>query len=586
MLLSGGGRMEYGEYYKSFDPEPYYRERGWLIGNGKVGGKAKGLSFAHEVLKSNGMLEEVFLPRCTFVITTSVFEEFMEENRLWDRLLDLREHSDAPKLHRICQEAVLPQSVDEDLERILDLIDTPMSVRSSSILEDDVNLSFAGKYATKFVANSGDRASRRKDLEAAIKEVYASTYNPAAREYKRKHNILWGGERMGVLIQPIVGRMRENKYYPELAGAAFSQVFRRPSPRIKKEDGVARICFGLGTRTVDRSFARTFYLTNPNLRPEGNRPSEIVSHSQEQFDYVDIEHNAFMTAYAANYIKMISKKHKMAQTYLQWFDDNMFHWLLADTNDMVAPRAVFTFAELPQKCPQLFIRIKRLLQLFEKELQLPTDMEFTYESAEDEFTLVQLRPLSVYDDRGKVEIPAVDPEKVILRGNRMVANGRLENISHIVYVDPELYGKTPDFYDVARAIGDINEKLDGERYLLVGPGRWGSSNPVLGVPVQYSELSNSGCLVELGIPSKGMAPELSYGTHFFLDLDGDNILYLPVFDGEKGNIYNKEWFDSRSWISTHHPAVRHYHGTFDVLLDGDSEVGIVIDKGDTEVKGK
>ncbi len=158
--------MEYGEYYKSFDPEPYYRERGWLIGSGKVGGKAKGLSFAHEVLKSNGMLEEVFLPRCTFVITTSVFEEFMEENRLWDRLLDLREHSDAPKLHRICQEAVLPQSVDEDLERILDLIDTPMSVRSSSILEDDVNLSFAGKYATKFVANSGDRASRRKDLEA------------------------------------------------------------------------------------------------------------------------------------------------------------------------------------------------------------------------------------------------------------------------------------------------------------------------------------------------------------------------------------------------------------------------------------
>ena len=409
--------MEYGEYYKSFDPEPYYRERGWLIGSGKVGGKAKGLSFAHEVLKSNGMLEEVFLPRCTFVITTSVFEEFMEENRLWDRLLDLREHSDAPKLHRICQEAVLPQSVDEDLERILDLIDTPMSVRSSSILEDDVNLSFAGKYATKFVANSGDRDSRRKDLEAAIKEVYASTYNPAAREYKRKHNILWGGERMGVLIQPIVGRMRENKYYPELAGAAFSQVFRRPSPRIKKEDGVARICFGLGTRTVDRSFARTFYLTNPNLRPEGNRPSEIVSHSQEQFDYVDIEHNAFMTAYAANNIKMISKKHKMAQTYLQWFDDNMFHWLLADTNDMVAPRAVFTFAELPQKCPQLFIRIKRLLQLFEKELQLPTDMEFTYESAEDEFTLVQLRPLSVYDDRGKVEIPAVDPEKVILFGS-------------------------------------------------------------------------------------------------------------------------------------------------------------------------
>ncbi|HAH69572.1 MAG TPA: pyruvate, phosphate dikinase, partial [Synergistaceae bacterium] len=166
--------MEYGEYYKSFDPEPYYRERGWLIGSGRVGGKAKGLSFAYEILKSNGMLDEVCLPRCTFVITTSVFEEFMEENRLWDRLLDLREHSDAPKLHRICQDAHLPESLDMDLEMILDTIDTPMSVRSSSILEDDVNLSFAGKYATKFVSNSGDRASRRRGLEAAIKEVYAS----------------------------------------------------------------------------------------------------------------------------------------------------------------------------------------------------------------------------------------------------------------------------------------------------------------------------------------------------------------------------------------------------------------------------
>lgn len=586
MSFNGGRRMEYGEYYRSFDPAPYYRKRGWLIGKGKVGGKAKGLSFAYEVLKANGMLDEVFMPKYTFVITTSVFEEFMEQNRLWDRLLDLREHSDAPELHRICQEAELPDSIDKDLERILDTIDTPMSVRSSSILEDDVNLSFAGKYATRFVPNSGDRVSRRKGLEAAIKEVYASTYNPAAREYKRKHNILWGGERMGVLIQPIVGRMRDNKYYPELAGAAFSQVFRRPSPRIKKEDGVARICFGLGTRTVDRTFARTFYLTNPNLRSEGNRPDQIVSHSQEQFDYVDIENNAFLTSYAEHYIKMITKKHKMAQSYLQWYDGNMFHWLLADTRDMVAPRSVFTFAELPQKCPNLFKRIKKLLHLFEQELQLPCDMEFTYEPEGDEFTLVQLRPLSVYDDKGKVEIPEVSPDKIILRGNRMVANGRLENIKHIIYVDPDLYGKTPDFYDVARAIGDINEKLDGERYLLVGPGRWGSSNPLQGVPVQYSELSNSGCLVELGIPSSGMAPELSYGTHFFLDLDGDNILYLPVFDGEEGNVYNKEWFDSRDWISTYHQAVRHYQGNFDILLDGDSEIGIVIDKGGTEVKGK
>jgi hypothetical protein len=570
--------MEYGEFYRNFDPVPYYKDRGWLIGDGMIGGKAKGLSFAHAVLEKNGLLGEVFLPRYSFVITTSVFEEFMEQNKLWDRLMGLREYSDAPELYRICQEAVLPASIDKDIEYILDSIDTPISVRSSSILEDDVNLSFAGKYATKFVPNYGDRNSRRRGLEAAVKEVYASTYNPAAREYKRKHGITWGGERMGVLVQSVVGRAHGSHYYPELAGAAFSQVFRRPSPRINKEDGVARICFGLGTRTVDRSFARTFYLTNPNLRPEGNRPADVVVHSQEKFDYIDMENNAFMTAPVRSFMREITRNHKMAQAYIQWYDGGMFHWLLADTNYMQSPRPVFTFAELPQRCPQLFDRLKKLLHLFERELQLPADMEFTYECEGNLFTLVQLRPLSVYDDRGKVKIPDVEPEKIILKADRMVANGRLEGVRHIIYVDPDLYGKSPDFYDVARAVGEINKELDGERYLLVGPGRWGSSNPSLGVPVRYSELSNSGCLVEIGIPSKGMTPELSYGTHFFLDLDGDNILYLPVFDGVNDNIYNKEWFENNKWRPADHPAVRHYEGLFDVLLDGDSEIGVVIDR--------
>ena len=559
---------------------PFYRERGWLIGSGRVGGKGKGLAFAHHILEKNGLLERVQLPEYNFVITTSVFEEFMEQNNLWERLLNLREHSDSPELYRICSEAKLPASLDEPLEKILDLIETPLSVRSSSILEDDVNLSFAGKYATRFTANSGTREQRRADLEAAIKTVYASTYNPAAREYKRKHGIKWGGERMAVVIQPIVGRKYSELYYPELAGAAFSKVFRRPSPRIKKEDGVVRICFGLGTRTVDRSFARTFYLTNPNLRPEGGKPDDIMAHSQENFDYIDLKNECFSTEHISGVVKDIMLRHRMAQSYLQWYDDNSFHWIHSDVRNMFAPRPVFTFAELPSRCPKLFQRIRTLLPLFERELQLPVDMEFAYEAADDIFTLVQLRPLSVYDDKGRVKIPHVEPEKIILRGDRMVANGRLENIRHIVYVDPEIYGTKADFSDVARAVGEINDSLDGERYILAGPGRWGSSNPTLGVPVRYSELSNSGCLVELGIPHKGMAPELSYGTHFFLDLDGDNILYLPVFDGAKNNVYNREWFDSHEWTRTSHPAVRHYEGLFDVLLDGDTETGVIIDRSE------
>lgn len=571
--------MEYGELYKKFDPSPYYRERGWLIGDGNPGGKAKGLSFAHSVLEEHGLLDDVALPEYSFVCTTSVFEEFMAQNNLWERLEGLRGHGDGPELHRICQESALPANIDGALEKILDSIEGPMSVRSSSILEDNVNLSFAGKYATRFIANQGGRGARREDLERAIKTIFASTYNPAAREYKRKHGIKWGGEHMGVLIQPLIGQAAGNMYYPELAGSAFSKVFRRPSPRIKRDDGVARICFGLGTRTVDRSFARTFYLTNPNLRPEGNKPEQIVIHSQEQFDYVDLEKNIFTTKRLSDSIDMIIKRHRMAQAFIQWYDGVMFHWLLADTDDMMYPRPVFTFSDLPKRCPKLFARIKTLLALFEREMRVPVDIEFTYDSVTDAFTLVQLRPLSVYQDLGRVEIPEDIPaERILLKGDRMVANGKLESVRHIVYVAPEVYWNRTDFHEVARAVGELNARLEGERYLLVGPGRWGSSNPLLGVPVQYNELSNSGCLVEIGIPSRGVSPELSYGTHFFLDLDGDNILYLPVFDGMKDNIYNRGWFDNNRWNETSHPAVRHYIGDFEVLLDGESERGIVIDR--------
>lgn len=572
--------MEYGELYRKFDPRPYYEERGWLIGNGRVGGKAKGLSFAHRILEERGLLMDVALPEYTFVITTSVFEDFMEINNLWERLWALREYSDSPELYRICQESILPEYINDKLEMILDRIDGPISIRSSSILEDDVNLSFAGKYATRFIANHGESASRCADLEQAIKMIYASTYNPAAREYKRKHGIKWGGERMGVLIQPLIGKTIGSMYYPELAGAAFSQVFRRPSPRIKKEDGVARICFGLGTRTVDRSFARTFYLTNPHLRPEGNKPEQIVIHSQEQFDYVDLEQNKFATERLSDSIDSIIKNHRMAQAFIQWYDGSMFHWLFTDTDDLHFPRPAFTFSDLPKRCPKLFSRIKNLLALFENEMVVPVDIEFTYETTGDVFTLVQLRPLSVYKDLGRVEIPEDLPEdKILLKGDRMVANGKLENVGHIVYVAPEVYWNRSDFHEVARAVGELNARLEGEPYLLIGPGRWGSSNPLLGVPVQYNELSNSGCLVEIGIPSRGISPELSYGTHFFLDLDGDNILYLPVFDGVKNNIYNREWFENHPWEETRHPAVRHYSGKFEVLLDGESENGIIIDRG-------
>nr|HPK07279.1 PEP/pyruvate-binding domain-containing protein [Aminivibrio sp.] len=220
--------------------------------------------------------------------------------------------------------------------------------------------------------------------------------------------------------------------------------------------------------------------------------------------------------------------------------------------------------------------VKELCSFLEERMGMPADMEFAYDTEREKLTLLQLRPLASYEEMARVAIPEVRDENVILKGNRMVSNGKLENVHHLVYVDPSVYGKDATFYEVAREIGRINHKLSGTNYILVGPGRWGSTNPKLGVPVRYNEICNCGCLVEVGILESDYTPELSYGTHFFLDLDVDGTLYLPVFDGMKGNIYNREWLGSSFYEQKRHPAVRHYTGNFSVLLDGENEVGVVI----------
>lgn len=563
-------------YYISFDPLEVYRSRNWLLGAGDVGGKAKGLAFAHSVLEERNLLDKVQLPDLTYVVTTEIFEEFMEDNHLEEVVRSADEYYDIVENF---ERSDFRPAVRNSFREILKQIESPVAVRSSSVLEDDVSLSFAGKYSTHFFGNTGTFEFRLRRLERAVKQVFASAFNPAAREYRRKHGIKLSAEKMAVLVQPIVGQLRGSYYYPELAAAAFSKVFRRPSPRVRKEDGLMRVCFGLGTRTVDRAFARTFFLSNPNIRPEGNKAMDIASHAQEEFDYVDLNHGFFLSGRLEYLMSHIMKHHKMAPAFMEWFNGEMLHWLHADTTNFGYCRPVLSFSDLPRRCPNFFRKVREVLAVMEDAMHLPVDIELTYESSTDTLSLVQLRPLSIFEDLGRREIPRDIPEEdILLKGNRMVANGSLENISTVVFVDPDIYGQSPDFYEVARAVGQANATLEGERYILVGPGRWGSANPTLGVPIQYNEISNSGCLVEVGIPSQGLTPELSFGTHFFLDLDVDNIHYLPVFDGTEGDIFNRNWFESTPYETGEHPCVRIYRGQFNVYLDGEEEVGIVVSR--------
>ncbi len=557
-------------YFSRFDAESIYAERGWLLGGGPVGGKAKGLAFAFYALQDTPLQEAVSLPPATFVVGAEIFQDFIHDNGLKWVFLE----PDNTRIELAFSKGILRDSFRRDLQKALELLgERPLAIRSSSLLEDSVQLSFAGKYDTCFSANIGGLDRRALELEDGIRSVWASLFNPAPRAYRKKHGYRDEDEAMAVLIQPIMGKPHGHLYYPELAGAAFSKVYRRPTPRVRKEDGLMRLCFGLGTRTVDRAKARVFYLTNPNLRPEGNQPGEIAQASQVEFDYIDRNFGSFMTADLKQFLPYILKHHKSVHSFVEIYTDNLLYW--AGSSLKRFSRPIFSFSALPVRHPYLFEIMRSLLTHLETTLEIPVDLEFTYDTESRELSLVQMRPLAAYAEMAQVTVPEVADEKLLLRGNRMVSNGVLEEAEHLVYVDPDLYGTDATFYEVAREVGRVNNLLSGTKYILVGPGRWGSTNPDLGVPVKYNEICHCGCLVEVGIKESNFTPELSYGTHFFLDLDVDGVLYLPVFAGESGNTYNKAWFDTTPYDKGHHPAVRVYHGKFSVYMDGDSEIGQV-----------
>jgi hypothetical protein len=562
----------FGNYHRA---EDFFRANGCIIGAGQCGGKAKGLAYATEAISDSPSLGGVGFPDLTMVLSTEIFDEHASRSGVNAP----RDEEDWGRAHNAILDTPFSPALESELRRILDRFDAigspPLAVRSSSLLEDSAELAFAGKYETCFSPNIGSKSERRDILERAVRSVFASIFNPEPRAYREKHGILNERESMAVIIQAVTGRRHRNYFYPELAGTLFSRVFRRPSPRIKKEDGLVRLCFGLGTRTVDRCAARTFYLTNPSLRPDGGLPAQIAAASQECFDYIDMEHGEFVTGTLAAFAKFLEKEHRNFGAYVQYYGDDYLYSTYAEPE--VPARPIFSFPELHIRERALFDTSKALLKYMEDTAGFPVDIEFSYETLPSKKLFVlQMRPLASYQELARVDIPNIPEEQVIFRSDRMVSNGLLENVTHMVYVDPSLYEDEWNPSGAARAVGEANKLLAGKKYILAGPGRWGSRNPALGVPVRYDEICNCGVLVEISVPDLSFSPELSFGTHFFLDMDADGILYLPVFGNKGGNRYHKEWLDSNRYRTGKHPAVRIYEGNFSAYLDGEAESGIII----------
>jgi len=472
-------------------------------------------------------------------------------NQKYRSLADIRE--EYPRIVEAHLEGNFSPGVIQQLRAVLaSLGDSPLIVRSSSLLEDNFGYAFAGKYNSYFCPNQGTEEENLRDLLNAVRLVYASTLNPDAILYRQKHGLIDYDERMAVLIQEAVGHRHGRYYFPTLAGVAFSQNPFRWNRQIRREDGFLRLVWGFGTRAVERvsnDFPRLIALSHPQLRPE-TTARDIRQHSQWSIDVIDLEDNSFKTV---SILDVLDSRYPFLRYIASINRGDYLEEILSLGARRGDDEYVLTFNTLVRD--RRFIDLMRgALQRVEAIYGRPVDMEFTVDivpnTPQTEYRLhvLQCRPLSQRAEGGPVAIPRdIPPADILFTSHHLVPDGRADNVRYIIYVDPQTYQTIPDptlRQELARAIGRLNKRLEDERFVLIGPGRWGSANIELGVHVTYADIFNTKVLIEMAVAHNGHVPELSYGTHFFQDLveAGIHSLALHLGAGVEGGEFNWAFF--------------------------------------------
>ncbi len=520
--------------------------------SGKIGGKGTGLFLATQIIKkakaNNPMLDRVKVPK-TWCITTDELTEFLYYNNIEElntqKYKDLAEiRMDYPDIIQTMKNAEFPEAIIKSLALALDDFgERPIIVRSSSLLEDQAGAAFSGKYKSLFLANQGTKRQRLEALKEAIVEVYASVYSPDSIQYRAEKGILDYHEEMGIMIQEVVGRKIGPYFLPAFSGVAFSNNEFRWSPRIKREDGLVRLVLGLGTRAVDRvsdDFPVLVSPGQPGLRVNATA-DEIKRYSPKKVDVINLEKNRFETIDISALLKiyghLFPKLHQMVSVHKQDYVQKP----LAYDLDFERDELVVTFDGLIADTPFLK-RVGLVMNTLKERLGTPVDIEFASDG--ETFYLLQCRPQSYQEEYAPAPIPKDIAEKdIVFTANRYISNGHVPDITHIVYVDPVSYNQLEernDLVNVGKTIGLLNALLPKRRFVLMGPGRWGSRGDIkLGVQVSYADINNTAVLIEMAYRKANYIPELSFGTHFFQDLVEANIRYLPLYPDDSNVKFNE-----------------------------------------------
>ncbi len=534
-----------------FTLEDLIEIRNRLVGSGYVGGKAVGMLLARKILASDPKIDwtKYLEPHDSFYIGSDVFYTYLVENQCWE----LRQQQKLPEnyfnlaepLRKKIIKGSMPEVIIDQFTQMLDYFgQSPVIVRSSSLLEDGFGNAFAGKYESIFCVNQGNPQERYANFEQAVRTIFASTMNEDALAYRLQRGMADSDEQMALLVQRVSGALRSHYFFPDLAGVAMSHNLYTWHEDMAPEAGMVRLVLGLGTRAVDRvedDYPRIIALDKPSLRPISD-PEDISRFSQRKVDVLDINSNDWTTISLQVLTKLRSE--------LSWWNeaavpDYETRNRLQQMGRPVPDAWILTFDELLRgEFPSL---IRNMLQRVKEAYAYPIDTEFTvnFDSAGSiRINLLQCRPMQTGNaTTGQIQSISFEPSDLLFAAHRNTMGGsRQQQIDRVVYIDPSGYYNLPlnDKYQTARLIGRLNRLFkdnNGNTFMLIGPGRWGSSTPSLGIPVSFAEICNTSILVEVAQKDEGFMPELSFGTHFFQDLVETGIFYVAIFPGQDNVVY-------------------------------------------------
>lgn len=556
VLISRDPRMlALAERYLSLEALVSIHNR--TIGSGYIGGKAAGMLLARAILRREApdTWSEALDPHDSMFLASDVWYAFLVHNGLWPAIMRHRTEegffSEAPALREAIMRGGFPPEVRAELVRTLDHFGQyPILVRSSSLLEDGFGNAFAGKYESVFVINQGAPEERLQALEDAVRRVYASRMSEDALSYRRSRRLEHMEEPMALLIQRVNGRFHDRWYLPDAAAVGVSRnIFvwdRDMDPRA----GMLRMVMGLGTRAVDRiegDHACVLALDHPLKQPYRS-PEEGYRFTQRWVDALDVT-GPGLTSIDLPTLSREAPELPLAQ--LAEIDQSAS--TRARELELDAPVWRVTFRPLIRG--NRMVRLARqMLDTLEQAYRHPVDVEFTLhldDKGEPRFNLVQCRPLATIGEATAVELPAApDPRSVLLatEGHFMGGNINLP-IRRIIQVLAGPYSalNIADKYQVAALVGRLARQTPEHcRLMLIGPGRWGTGSPELGVPVGFADISRVSVLVEIADMGNSMVPDLSFGSHFFQDLVETGIAYVALFPDEEGSLWQPQWLASHA----------------------------------------